>query len=80
METLTTDRRMKLATAGAIRYPSDMTTTVQQGLLVQAGLGTVGAVEYLKAHDIGAAVIERVLTSADVRDADRCYLKQQSFE
>lgn len=34
---------------------------VNQGLTVQASANTVAALEYLKAHDIDADVIERVL-------------------
>jgi hypothetical protein len=51
--------------------PACATRIVQQGLLVQGCMGTVGAVEFLKVHGIGGAVIHRVLTSPQVRAGDR---------
>lgn len=40
---------------------------VNQGLSVQASANTVAALEYLKAHDIDADVIERVLSEPQRR-------------
>jgi hypothetical protein len=44
--------------------------TVEQALRIQACLGTVGAVEYLKGRAVDGAVIGRVLTGARVRMSD----------
>jgi hypothetical protein len=52
-------------------WSPDAMRIVQQGLQVQASVGTVGAVEFLKVRDVGAAVIRRVLTSHCVRAGDR---------
>jgi hypothetical protein len=49
----------------------DKAGIVRQGMRIQARLGTIGAVEYLKARDVGGAVIRRVLTSQQVRADDR---------
>jgi len=70
METLTIDRRAPAA-ASAVPGASDPRTIVQQGIGIQTRLGTIGAVEYLKAHDIGGAVIHRVLASEEIRNEDR---------
>ena len=43
---------------------------VRQALRIQACLGTIGAVEYLKGRAVGGAVIGRVLTGARVRVTD----------
>lgn len=44
---------------------------VNQGLTVQASVNTVAALEYLKAHDIEADVIERVLLEPQRRRGQR---------
>lgn len=49
----------------------DKAGIVRQGMLIQARLGSIGAVEFLKARDVGGAVIRRVLTSRQVRAEDR---------
>lgn len=49
----------------------DKAGIVRQGMLIQARVGTIGAVEFLKARDVGGAVIGRVLTSQQVRAGDR---------
>lgn len=71
MTTQTIDRRAAGPVADAASSESDATRIVQQGLLIQACLGTIGAVEFLKAHDVDAAVIGRVLTGGRIRTADR---------
>lgn len=45
--------------------------TVRQALRIQACLGTVGAVEYLKGRAVDGAVIGRVLAGAHVRVSDQ---------
>ncbi len=45
---------------------ANSTTIVQQGIVVQAGFGSVSAIEYLKAHNIDSKVISRVLTGGQV--------------
>lgn len=44
---------------------------VKQGVRLQASLGTIGAIEYLKARDISGAVIIRVLSGGRLRVEDR---------
>jgi hypothetical protein len=50
---------------------TDRSGIVRRGMLIQESLGTIGAVEFLKAHDVEGAVIGRVLTSRQVRFDDR---------
>jgi hypothetical protein len=50
---------------------TDRSSIVRRGMLIQVSLGTIGAVEFLKAHDVEGAVIGRVLTSRQVRFDDR---------
>jgi hypothetical protein len=57
-------------TASTLDRP-DRTGSVQQALLIQARVGSISAVEYLKAHDVGGDVISRVLTSRRIREDDR---------
>lgn len=64
MMTSTIDRR-------AAPSHDDTSVAVGHALRIQDRLGTVGAVEYLKSHAIGGAVIRRVLSSAQVRASDR---------
>jgi hypothetical protein len=52
-------------------WDHDRAGIVRQGLLIQARVGTIGALEFLKARDVGGAVIGRVLTSQHVRVDDR---------
>ena len=40
---------------------------VNQGISVQSSYNTVCAVEYLKCHDVGAEVIQRVLLHPELR-------------
>ncbi|WP_036168282.1 hypothetical protein [Massilia sp. 9096] len=71
METQQVDRRSQASPASpALDHDIDKAGIVRQGMLIQACLGTIGAVEFLKAHDVGAAVIHRVLTSQQVRADD----------
>ena len=76
METLT-DRR----TTGPLPDRSfsrrDTTSIVREGILLRTYLGTIGAIEYLKNHDIEGGVITRVLTGTDVRDEDNAALSQR---
>ena len=70
MESLQIDRRATMPGAAAGADILRTTRIVRQGLLLQACLGTVGAVEYLKAHAITGAVIGRVLSGERVRQED----------
>ena len=67
MATLQIDRR---ATSSMPASELDRTSSVQQALLIQARVGSISAVEYLKAHDVNSDVISRVLTSREVRMDD----------
>lgn len=62
MESLQIDRRAN---------KSGPTSIVHEGLLLQAGMGTVGAVEFLKAHAVSGAVIRRVLGREQLRQEDQ---------
>ena len=70
MESLQIDRRATMPGAAASADLLRTTRIVRQGLLLQSCLGTVGAVEYLKAHAIAGAVIGRVLSGERVRQED----------
>lgn len=71
MMTSTIDRRAAGPVADAASSESDTTRVVQQGLLIQACLGTIGAVEFLKSRNIDATVIQRVLTGGQIRTGDQ---------
>lgn len=44
---------------------------IRTSLVMQRLIGTVSAIEYLKSHAIGGAVIQRVLSNNDIRSEDR---------
>lgn len=44
---------------------------VRRGLIVQRDLGTISAIEFLKANAVEAAIIQRVLAGNAVRAEDR---------
>lgn len=44
---------------------------VRRGLLVQREMGTISAIEFLKANAVEAAIIQRVLSGNAVRAADQ---------
>lgn len=70
MESLHTNRRAASTRATLGLSGGDRNNVVRQALLIQDALGTISAVEYLKAHDVGGAVITRVLTGQRVRSGD----------
>lgn len=53
---------------------TDTARIVQQAILLRACLGTVGAIEYLKARGIDSKVITRVLAGDCVRSEDKATL------
>lgn len=67
MTGLQTDRRSTPAMPNALSCTMDRCDAIDLALAIQARVGTVSAVEYLKAHDIDGATISRVLTSARSR-------------
>jgi hypothetical protein len=71
MDTLKVDRRALGPASDPVSDQPDATRIVQQGILIQARVGTIGAVEFLKAHNVDGAVIHRVLTTQQVRADDR---------
>jgi hypothetical protein len=72
MQTQPVDRRAQASIGNPAQdWDKDQAGIVRQGMLIQARVGTVGAVEFLKARDVGGAVIGRVLTSQQVRADDR---------
>lgn len=71
METLHAERRATETRACTDRAAGDPATAVRQAILLQACVGTAGAVEYLKAHQLKGEVISRVLSGGSVREGDR---------
>ena len=49
-------------------YSADV---VRRGLLVQRDMGTISAIEFLKANEVEAAIIQRVLSGNAMRAEDR---------
>jgi hypothetical protein len=50
------------------QYSADV---VRRGLLVQRDLGTISAIEFLKAQGVEAAIVQRVLSGNAMRAEDR---------
>jgi hypothetical protein len=71
METLLVERR-SLRQPGAINATTIETEhLVRQAIVLQTAVGTRGAVEYMKAHQIHGAVIGRVLSGGAIRVLDQ---------
>lgn len=68
------DRRNTLATHTG---QAEATEIVRQSLLLQSSIGTVVAVEYMKAYGVDTAVIGRVLSGGPVRAEDHAALAEQ---
>lgn len=68
METMQMDRRTTSPEEPRRPQQEDV---VKQGIRLQASLGTIGAIEYLKAREISGAVITRVLSGGRLRVEDR---------
>jgi hypothetical protein len=58
---------------------ADGNQVVTTGLLVQRQSGTVSAIEYLKNNDVRANVIQRVMSGAELRQADKRALDDVSI-
>lgn len=71
METLQVDRRKLPSSACESSNLSEHAHLVTQAIVLQASIGTLGAVEYMKAHKIQGAVIGRVLSGGAIREKDR---------
>ncbi len=54
---------------------ADATHIVRQGMQIQASLGTLSAVEFLKQHGVHGAVIHRVLMGEQVRMDDQLVIE-----
>ena len=54
---------------------ADATHIVRQGMQIQASLGTLSAVEFLKQHGVHGAVIHRVLMGENVRMDDQLVIE-----
>jgi len=65
------ERRATAASMPADGPYADPARVVRQGMAIQASLGTRSAVEFLKGHGVHGAVINRVLTGAQVRSSDQ---------
>lgn len=70
METLQTNYGFRSPRASADSCGADSANIVRQALLIQTRVGSMSALEYMKAHDIGGAIITRVLTGRCVRQED----------
>lgn len=55
---------------------ADATHIVRQGMQIQASLGTLSAVEFLKQHGVHGAVIHRVLMGENVRMDDQLVIEE----
>lgn len=78
MESLQIERRARVAPASATSDIPRATRIVRQGVLLQACLGTVGAVEYLKTNAVSGSVIVRVLSGERLRQEDQAMLAQDA--
>lgn len=61
MNTSQVDHGSGAAAAFATPYVADVDVVLRQSIALQESLGTLGALEYLKAHGIDCRVINRVL-------------------
>lgn len=71
METSYLERRKPCDVAAVCAVPVELEQFVRQGIILQASVGTRGAVEYMKAHRIDASVISRVLSGGAIREQDQ---------
>ena len=76
MNRLNIDRRAALPATGTETDRPEMTRIVRQALLLQAYFGSVGAVEYLKAHDVSGELIVRLMSGERLRAEDHVLLGQ----
>lgn len=77
METLQIDRRRIPPLPSSTCKPVTA-EAMRQGLILQASLGTVAALEYLKAQDVCGAVRCRILSGGRRRAADQAALGQNN--
>jgi hypothetical protein len=70
MATLQLDRRTKSLRAAANSIQQAQHDIVKHGVHLQACIGTIGAVEYLKANGIASEIIVRVLSDGRTRSED----------
>jgi hypothetical protein len=71
MATLQIDRRTTSLHAATKSTRPKQHDIVKKGVHVQASLGTIGAVEYLKANGIASEIIVRVLSGGRSRGEDQ---------
>ena len=67
------ERRESRSRAYACTGSMETQEIVRQGILLQSCVGTLGAVEYMKANVICGAVISRVLSGGAIRQQDRTF-------
>ena len=65
---MNTKQEERRSDGGAREYSADV---VRRGLLVQHDMGTISAIEFLKANAVEAAIIQRVLAGNAMRAEDR---------
>ncbi|NNG22448.1 hypothetical protein [Telluria aromaticivorans] len=65
------ERRAEQSASSVTKGPLKTQQVVRQGVLLQSCVGTLSAVEYLKANGVQGSVIGRVLSGGEVRADDR---------
>lgn len=71
MDKLHNERRGSRAVPSPSSHQIHVDQLVRQAVLIQASVGTLGAVEYLKANRIYGEVIGRVLAGGAIRREDQ---------
>jgi hypothetical protein len=78
MHRLNIDRRAALPATGTGTDRPEMTRIVRQALLLQAYFGSVGAIEYLKAHEVSGELIVRLMSGERLRAEDHVLRAESS--
>lgn len=80
MESLQIDRRKVSPPAAAAVDGASTTRHLRLAIGMQATVGTIGAIEYLKAQGIDSGLIVRVLSGGQVREEDQSALDELTSE
>lgn len=71
MDVIQVERRAARRAAMADPASTQVASIVRQGVNLQACVGTLSAVEFLKAHAVDSRVIHRVLSGGCLRQEDQ---------
>ena len=71
MDVIQVERRAARRTAMADPATTQVASIVRQGINLQTCVGTLSAVEFLKAHAVDSRVIQRVLSGGHLRQEDQ---------